>query len=121
MPALRRVAPILLLVAFTLLGTGTLGYVHDLAHAIEDRAAAHSHHPGHGHHHGDGEDHDHPPVHNELTCALHAMLRGPLVASTAVPVLILLGLFVAFLTQLTPVVVSVRPACRLDCRGPPSC
>ena len=36
-----------------------------------------------------------------------------------VPLLICLGLFVAFLTLLTPQLASQRVAIRIDCRGPP--
>jgi hypothetical protein len=109
----RRAAAIVLLLVFALLGTGALRFVHDLGHAHED-AAARAEHGGGGGHHG-------LPVHTEWNCELHALLTGPIVATSAVPLLILLGLFVAFLTELTPAAVPRRPAFRFDCRGPPAC
>jgi hypothetical protein len=110
----RCLAGILLLLTFASTGSGALARLHDLAHARQD-------HHGHGHDDGDHEHVPAPaqPVHDETNCELHAMLRAPLMAGTTVPVLILLGLFAAFLTQLAPRLHSQRVPARIDCRGPP--
>ncbi len=116
-----RVASILLLLAFALLGTGSLQRLHDMDHAIRDRAAdaADASHAGHHHHHHGHDEEPVAPLHGDWDCHLHAVLNGPLVSASAVPALILLGLFVAFLTLLRSLPVSRLAAMRLDCRGPP--
>lgn len=107
--AVRYFAGILLLITFGATGSGALARLHDLAHARQD------------HHHGHSHDHDAPaqPAHDETNCDLHAMLRAPVMAGTTVPLLMLLGLFAAFLTQLAPRLHSQRVPTRIDCRGPP--
>ena len=61
------------------------------------------------------------PVHDESNCPVHAQLHLPFIAGGWVPLLVCLGLFVAFLTLLPASLVSHRPPLRPDCRGPPSC
>jgi hypothetical protein len=102
----RYFAGILLLITFGATGSGALARLHDFAHSHQD------HHQGHSH----GHD---APAHDETNCDLHAMLRAPVMAGTTVPLLILLGLFAAFLTQLAPRLDGQRVPTRLDCRGPP--
>ena len=104
---MRRLASIFLLASVALLGSGAMGFLHDLSHAIQDRQAAAAH-PG-----------DPAPVHNEANCLVHAILRAPGLAAGAVPLLVYFGLLVAFLTLLAPRPVSVRVPLRIDCRGPP--
>ena len=113
-PRVKRACAILLLLAVAALGTGALRHVHDVAHAHDDLVAAQQHH----------DDHDAPPAtphHDSTNCTIHAKLSVPLVMTGHVPLLIGLGLIVAFLTQLTPAWVSRFTAVRLDCRGPPAC
>jgi hypothetical protein len=121
MRPLRGAAPILLIACFLALGSGALRFAHDAQHAREDAAAAaaceHSTAGGHGH----GPDRHAHHHHDESNCALHALLGAPLVAATAVPVLVQLGLLVAFLTLLSPPVARLRLPARIDCRGPPFC
>ena len=110
---MHRFAAILLAACFAALGTGVLRYAHDAAHAYAD---------AHG---SDGAvhapDHDHvPPHHDETNCEVHALLNAPIVGPGVVPALVLLGLFVAFLTLLAPRPVRARVLARIDCRGPPS-
>ena len=118
---MRRAVAILLSIAFLVLGTGALEYLHNLDHKHEDaqRAAAaaatslsHSESPAH---------HDHAPLHNDTNCEIHAQLHMPTISAGWVPLLVCLGLFVAFLTLLASEPVSHRPLLRLDCRGPPAC
>jgi hypothetical protein len=109
----RRTTSILLLLCFAALGTGTLEYLHNLNHAREDAmedAIAKTNHQPVEHHH-----------HDESNCEVHAQLHLPYIAAGWVPLLICLGLFVAFLTQLnTPLIPRQLPT-RIDCRGPPVC
>jgi hypothetical protein len=111
---MRRLPAILVACAFALLGSGALSHVHAHAHAIEDRAAGRhaccSHPPDHGDR----------PLHDETNCDLHASLASPVLAPGYVPLLVCLGLFVAFLTQLDPSLPSQRTPARTDCRGPPA-
>ena len=110
--ALKRFAAILLALCFLALGTGTLEYLHNLQHeredAMEDAALKAAGLP----------EAPHGP-HDESNCEFHAQLHIPLMTAAWVPLLVLLGVFVAFLTQLAPAVVEQRvPSC-LGCRGPP--
>jgi hypothetical protein len=93
----RRLLAILLTLAFLALATGVFAHLHDLQH--RDDATAH----------------------DEEACVVHAQLRAPLLASGWVPLLVCLGTFVAFLSLITPPLVSQRLIFRLDCRGPPAC
>ncbi|HYO07835.1 MAG TPA: hypothetical protein VER17_02580 [Tepidisphaeraceae bacterium] len=133
---MRRLPHILLLLAFVLLGTGTLERLHNLAHRHEDARHAATHYAAATHH--AGQQHAAPqhatagdeglatppdprPAHDESNCDLHRRLHLPLMSAGYVPLLICLGLFVAFLTQLAPALVSQLACLRLDCRGPPAC
>ncbi len=102
---MRRVGAILLILAFAVLGSGLLLYVHNAAHAAEDAAHAAEHHGP-----ADGR-----------TCDLHGKLTLPMLSAGLTPLLIALGLLVAFLTELTPAWLSAFAHIRLDCRGPPVC
>ncbi len=108
---MNRVASYLLLFCFVCLGTGVANYVHDLQHeaedAREDAADKAAGVPVESHHH------------DESNCQIHAQLHMPYVATGWVPVLVSLGLWVAFLTLPTRPVHSFKPAVRVDCRGPP--
>jgi hypothetical protein len=112
--ALRRVASILLMLAFLALGSGGLEHLHNLDHQYDDarqHAAL-----------GKDADSSHPlPLHSDNNCKTHAQLHLPVFAAAWTPLLICLGLFVAFLTLLTAAPLSYRPLMRLDCRGPPAC
>lgn len=109
----KRFAPILLLLCIGALGTGTLEYLHNLEHEREDaHEAAEARAAG-------LPETPHAP-HDESNCDIHGQLHVPLMAAAWVPLLILLGLFVAFLTMLAPIAVEQSvPSC-LGCRGPPA-
>jgi hypothetical protein len=94
---MRRAAAITLIVLFALLGSGAMLHVHN-----EDIDAADAGH------------------HDEQHCLVHALLAGPMLADGVTPLLICLGLFVAFLTMLAPQPALHLVLTRLDCRGPPA-
>ncbi len=101
----RRIGANILILAFAALGSGLLLHVHNAAHAAE--------HAQHGEHHS-------IPI-DTSSCDLHGKLTLPMLSVGFTPVLIALGLFVAFLTQLTAAWDSAFAHVRLDCRGPPVC
>ena len=101
----RRVPAAILILAFAALGSGLLLHVHNAAHAAEDAQHDHEHHP--------------IPL-DTGTCDLHGKLTLPMLSGGFTPLLVALGLFVAFLTQLTPAWNSAFAHVRLDCRGPPA-
>lgn len=111
--AVRRTPAILLLLCFAALGTGAAEYLHNLQHAAEDRredAVALSLGQPIEHHH-----------HDETNCDTHAQLHIALFITNWVPLLVFLGLFVAFLTLLDTPLIPRRQPVRIDCRGPPPC
>jgi len=112
LPIVKRFAAILLLGVFLGIGSGALEYVHDLVHDIEDAQmdalCVKTGVPVLPHHH------------DESNCEVHAQLHMPLLLTGWTPILVCLGLFVAFLTLLdTPLIPRLIPAC-IDCRGPPA-
>ena len=106
MPSVRRFGTALLLLAFAVIGSGLLLHVHNCAHAAEHVNASGEHHPFNA---------------DERTCDLHGKLTAPMFSAGFTPLLIALGVFVTFLTQLSPAWVSAFAYRRLDCRGPPVC
>ena len=110
---LGRFPSILLITVFLALGTGALEYLHNLDHQRSDsqaRLAA-----------KDGLPAQPSPIPDDGNCKIHAQLHQPVSATPWTPLLVFLGLFVAFLTLLAPEPISYRPLLRLDCRGPPAC
>src|SRR5687768_15998863 len=106
---MRRFSAILLLLSVAALGSGALRYVHERAHAAAD---AHYHCDD-----GAGSEHDgpvHAPLHDESNCFLHAMLKLPMLGAGHVPVLVFVGLFIAFLTSMPAPVLCRRPVLLLD-------
>src|SRR5690348_15903310 len=101
---LRHVIAAILIATFLGLGSGAMQYLHELDHGREDARAGLPH-----------QEHD------ENNCVFHAQLRSPIVSAAAwVPLLVCLGLLVAFLTLLAELPVYARPTTPLDCRGPPA-
>jgi hypothetical protein len=111
---LRRFPSILLIAAFLALGTGALSYLHNVDHRHLEREHASLATR-------DGLPPRPSPLPDDNNCKTHAQLHQPVSAAAWTPLLVFLGLFVAFLTLLTPEPVSYRPLLRLDCRGPPAC
>jgi hypothetical protein len=105
----RRFTSIFLLGSFLFLGSGLLERVHNLVHEHQDAAAAHRQHGS-----------ETPPPHDETDCFLHGLLRAPVMSVGWVPVLVFLGLFVAFVSELADRPTLAKLPSRLDCRGPPA-
>jgi len=104
---LRRFSAIFLLLGFLTLGTGLLENLHLQTHLQEHAATKITHgDPGHS-----------DPA--DGNCNLCLQLHIPTLSAGWVPLLICLGLIVAFLTQLAPRLTPQRIASRIDCRGPP--
>ncbi len=106
----RSVASFLVIV-FLALGSGAAEYVHNLQHTADDRredAAASV----------TGEP-THPLHHDDSNCAIHAQLHLPFAVIGWIPILISLGLLIAFLTQFATTPVPRLSTLRVDCRGPP--
>ena len=93
---MRRAATVTLIMLFAALGSGAMLHVHN------DDAAAHA------------------AQHDEEKCLVHALLGGPMLAEGVTPLLVRLGLFVAFLTMLASQPALAKVLTRLDCRGPPA-
>jgi hypothetical protein len=101
---MRRLVFVIALLAMLAVGSGSAGFLHSLHH-LHDATSS-----------GPADS-----KHDESKCVIHAQLRAPMVSGGYVPLLVSVGLFVAFLTLLAqaPAVQSVHV--RLDCRGPPVC
>lgn len=106
---MRRITTIVLLCTFAATGSGLLRYLHLLEHLGEQAQRG----QGQALVVPDGEGHD------EHNCATCMNLQIPLSAAGYTPVLISLGLIVAFLSILAPPLVSQRNLASIDCRGPP--
>ena len=104
---LRRLPAILLLVVFAALGSGLLEDLHQRTHVLQ-HAAAKAGTDTARQDRGDGDG-----------CELCANLHVARISTGWVRILVCLGVFVAFLTQLAPQWASQRVALRIDCRGPP--
>lgn len=109
---MQRVAAMLVILCYAAVGSGGMEYWHNLEHAAEDaiplQASADA-----------GAPLDHPPIHDESNCPVHAQLHLAALAVAWAPLLICLGLFVAFLSQLAPRCAGQRILFAIPCRGPP--
>ena len=111
---MRLVAVLLLLITFLGIGSGAWQHLHNQTHAAEDAAAIAAAQR-------DGQPLPVVPVHSDANCFIHAQLHASAIFVGWVTLLICLGLFVAFLTEIARPLVSQRPIFRFDCRGPPVC
>jgi hypothetical protein len=94
------------------IGSGALEYVHNLQHeaedAREDAIAAADGHAAESHHH------------DENNCEVHAKLHMAIILYAWVPLLIWLGLWIAFVSLLAVPLIPRQLPVRFDCRGPPA-
>lgn len=109
---MQRFAAILLLLCYAALGTGAAEYWHNAEHAAEDAALIQAAKDA-------GIPLDHVPLHDESNCPVHAQLHICCMAVGWTPLLICLGLFIAFLTLLPLRLPLRRVALTIPCRGPP--
>ena len=105
----RRLSAIVLLLAFASTGSGLTGHLHLREHLR----------PGASLHAGAAWTSDATPGHDEGNCAVCMTLHMPALAAGYVPVLVFLGLWVAFLTSVAPRMTPQRSWSSIDCRGPP--
>jgi hypothetical protein len=109
----HRLAAVILVICYTALGSGAVERWHNARHAAEDakilQPAVEA-----------GVPVKSLPFHTDYNCSFHWQLHLSGMAVAWVPLLICLGLFLAFLTML-PVQL---PACQrllvIPCRGPPA-
>jgi len=101
----RRLAAIILLAGFVALGTGTLEQLHLRQHLLEHAQAK--------------ANPTNQPDRSDNDCEFCVQLHAPALSGGWVPLLVCLGLLVAFLTLLAPAMAPQRIALRIDCRGPP--
>ena len=109
---MRRLAGAAVGLWFLALGTGLVGHLHDLQHDRDDAALI-------AMARASGAPMPVIPKHDESNCLVHALLHLPMITAAWVPLLVLVGLFIAFLTMLRPAPVMARLPVRIDCRGPP--
>ena len=106
----QRIAAIVLALCFLTIGSGTAEYWHNAQHAAEDaRIAAARHRPLDSH-----------PFHSDFNCAFHTQLHLPAMPVAWTPLLICLGMFLAFLSPLASAMVAQRTVAAATCRGPPA-
>src|SRR5260221_8447209 len=105
--AVGRFCSILLLAGFLVLGSGLLESLHLRTHLLEHAKAK------------SAQTDPDQSEHSEKDCALCFQLHVPTLSSGWVPLLVCLGLLVAFLTLLAPPLTPQRIVLRVDCRGPP--
>jgi hypothetical protein len=98
-----------LIIWFLLLGTGTVGLLHNLQHQRQDALLANAGTlpPGQ------------IPHHDESNCLTHALLHAPMLSPGLALLLICLGLLVALLTVRLPALTPQRVPSAFNCRGPP--
>ena len=108
-----RFLRLILLSCFLGLATGSLQYLHESQDFAEDAKAAALEKAA-------GPFKPHLP-HDEGNCQICSTLHMALSSPGWVPLLICLGLFVAFLTLLPVSLPLQATLVRIDCRGPPAC
>jgi disulfide bond formation protein DsbB len=92
---LRKLASILLILAFLGIGTGAIEYWHNLNRQTTS--------------------------HDETNCPTHAILRAPMLLSTWAPLDCCIDVQIDRLIILFPSLLSQHTPTRIDCRGPPTC
>ena len=107
--SVRRIAGSILLMAFLFAGSGLASYVHQLDHLGEAVSTSPTKVFGTA-----------EAGHDESNCSICLNLHAPALAAPTVITLIGVGIFIAFLTQLAPLLLSQRTLARIDCRGPPA-
>ncbi len=109
----HRIAAAILVLCYIALGSGAVERWHNAQHAAEDAAVVAAAVKA-------GAPVPAIPTHDEGNCLIHAQIHLSTAVVGWVQLLILLGVFVAFLTLLPLKVAGVVPLFALACRGPPA-
>jgi hypothetical protein len=107
-----RVAALVLIVCYAALGSGAVERWHNARHAADDARLVQAAQQA-------GVPLDHLPFHNDYNCSFHWQLHLSGMAVGWVPLLICLGLFLAFLTMLPVQLPAYQRLLVIPCRGPP--
>ena len=113
MDSVNRAAATILVLCYLALGSGAVERWHNAQHAAEDASIVLAAQKA-------GLPTPVLPTHDDGNCSVHAQIHLSTMAVAWLPLLILLGLFVAFLTLLPVRVASVERTFALACRGPPA-
>ena len=113
MITVHRVAAAILVLCYLALGSGAVERWHNAQHAVEDTAIISAAHKA-------GIPSPALPTHDDGNCPIHAQIHLSTMVIGSVQLLILLGVFVAFLTLLPVKVAGVARLFALACRGPPA-
>lgn len=109
---MNRAAAAILVLCYLALGSGAVERWHNAQHAAEDARAIVAAQKA-------GVPAPVLPNHDDGNCLIHSQIHLSTMAAGWVPLLIILGAFVAFLTLLPVKVVSVERYFDFACRGPP--
>jgi hypothetical protein len=109
----NRLAASILVLCYLALGSGAVERWHNARHAVEDATAVAAATKA-------GLPAPAIPTHNDSNCQTHAQIHLSTMVIGWVQLLILLGVFVAFLTLLPVKAAGVVPHFALTCRGPPA-
>ena len=110
---MNRLAASILVLCYLALGSGAVERWHNARHAVEDAAAISAAKQA-------GLPTPAIPTHDDSNCLIHAQIHLSTMVIGWVQLLILLGVFVAFLTLLPVTVASRERRFTLSCRGPPT-
>ena len=110
---MNRLAASILVLCYLALGSGAVERWHNARHAVEDAAVISAAQKA-------GLPAPALPTHDDNNCLIHAQIHLSTMVVGWVQILILLGVFVAFLTLLPMKVAGVERLFALACRGPPA-
>ena len=110
---MHRIAASILVLCYLALGTGAVERWHNARHVAEDAAVVSSAQKA-------GLPTPAIPTHDDNNCVIHSQIHLSTMVVGWVQLLILLGVFVAFLTLLPVKPAGVKPLFALACRGPPA-
>jgi len=102
-----------MVLCYLALGSGLAERWHNVQHAEEDAVLLSAARDA-------GQPLDHAPIHDESNCEFHCQLHISVMAVAWVPLLICLGLFLAFLTMLPIRLPVEQRRVVIPCRGPPT-
>jgi hypothetical protein len=113
MMRVHRAAAAILLICYAALGSGAVERWHNARHAAEDAQITQAARQA-------GAPLQQLPFHTDYNCSFHWQLHISGMAVAWAPLLICLGLFVAFLTMLPVRLPAYQRLLVIPCRGPPA-